>query len=666
MEKSYGILMNRKLISTGIYLFTPLYVIEGTTESYEDDSEEIVFKDSLMNYEYFTIENGEIAPDEEQLVGYIISEEELKKKFPNISIEQAKSLYFDEITEDIHIGFYKIDTDKIIVIKFDLNRLAIEINSNKNMEEMLNNSFYEELSEIVDKEFHGEGTITIGIKEIKRLNAIQDLNILKQEIGKLNDLIEEIKQIRVIDDSFILTIFYDSYNELLNITDVTEIKNIISNLENIYIDLSHQLEKIDNKEAKESYSFLCSIIEQYHQLQKYDDIETIKSELTKIIEKEEKRINKLADLYKKDEITEDKKEQDKKEQDKIKIDVRDMKKFFDKIIIGQEEAKKDIISAIIMNKLTDNSSSKNNCLLVGPTGSGKTLLVEAVSQYLNMPMEIIDTTQITVPGYVGASIEDFLSRLVIKAGSVEKAEQGIVVFDEIDKKGTSSNGDVNGKGVLNTLLPFIQGTTYDINVNNRILQFNTSRLTIFATGAFTDVALQTKEDNSNNIGFNSVISTSKEDIQYRKLEIEDFVKYGNMPIELIGRFSVITQLTGHTIESLKQILTLSNVSALLMEQQKLKKINIELRWTEEYLDCVARSAIKLKTGARSLKSIVEKSIKEARWEVLNNLEKYSAIVLTEKSVENNLDCELVDIDGNIYNLKDIVNEETKKLVKSRR
>ena len=313
-----------------------------------------------------------------------------------------------------------------------------------------------------------------------------------------------------------------------------------------------------------------------------------------------------------------------------------------------------------MNKLSDNPSSKNNCLLVGPTGSGKTLLAEAVSKYFDMPMEIIDTTQITVPGYVGASIEDFLARLVIKAGSVEKAEQGIVVFDEIDKKGTDSNGDVSGKGVLNTLLPFIQGTTYDVKVNNKTQQFNTSKLTIFATGAFTDVA--TKSDNnynSNSIGFNSTNKKPKEDIEYKKLEIEDFVKYGNMPIELMGRFSVITQLTGHTIESLKQILTLSNESALLIEKEKLNKINIELRWTEGYLDSVANQAIKLKTGARSLKSTVEKSIKEARWEVLNNLDIYRGIILTEKSVNDNLNCSLIDLNGNIHNLKDIIDSKDK-------
>ena len=113
----------------------------------------------------------------------------------------------------------------------------------------------------------------------------------------------------------------------------------------------------------------------------------------------------------------------------------EFKKYFDKTIIGQEQAKKIIISSIIMNKL-GNSDSKNTCLLVGPTGSGKTLIARTVSKYFNVPMVIVDTTQLTVPGYVGASNDDFIVQLIMKAnGDIKKAEEGILVFDEIDKMG---------------------------------------------------------------------------------------------------------------------------------------------------------------------------------------------------------------------------------------
>lgn len=196
-----------------------------------------------------------------------------------------------------------------------------------------------------------------------------------------------------------------------------------------------------------------------------------------------------------------------------------------------------------------------------------------------------------------------------------------------------------------------------------MFHFDTSKLTVFATGAFTDVA-QNRNSNSYNdtkMGFNSDLgSRGEQDIKYRKLEINDFVKYGNMPVELMGRFTTIAQLTGHTKESLRQILTESNISALLAEKQKLEKIQVELTWTDGYLDAVADKAFELKTGARSLKNTVELSVKEARWEVLNNLDTYKAIILTEKTVQDNFDCTLVDINGNNYNLKDIIASKEKQ------
>lgn len=679
MEKSYGVLMNRKLISPGIYLFVPLYIIEGNyIQEYDEELgiENISFADSIMGFEYLTINDGEATlTDEEQVVGYIISEKGLKELYPKVSVEEAKSLYFDKIVANVHIGFYQVNSAKIVVKQLDLNKLAIEINDGLESGNYIDDSYildngYDKnqnniISELANT-FGDQDIVAIGLDYFKKLMKITNPTELKEELQKIYSAVEKIDnnffdKASIIDKEYILSIFDDAYTNLLNINNINELKKIMGNLENMYIELTLELENLDKEKSKLANDFLYEFIDKYHELQQYNDINKIKIELSKIMQKEEQRINKLAQMYEINETNIEQQEIPKEENNTKLINVKEVKKYFDEKIIGQEEAKKDVISAIVMNKLSDNSSSKNNCLLVGPTGSGKTLIAEAVGKCFDMPIEIIDTTQLTVPGYVGADIEDFLTRLVIKAGSIEKAEQGIVVFDEIDKKGTSSNGDITGRGVLNTLLPFIQGTTYDIKVNNRIQQFNTSRLTIFATGAFTDVAKKSNSKNysNNNIGFDSANKKVNEDIQYKKLEIEDFVKYGNMPIELMGRFSVITQLSGHTIESLKKILTFSNESALLMEKEKLKKINIELRWTEGYLDSVAKQAIKLKTGARSLKSIVEKSIKEARWEVLNNLDIYSGIILTEKSPNDNLDCNLIDLSGNVYNLKDIIDSKDK-------
>ena len=207
-----------------------------------------------------------------------------------------------------------------------------------------------------------------------------------------------------------------------------------------------------------------------------------------------------------------------------------------------------------------------------------------------------------------------------------------------------------------------------IKYNGKEIVFDTSKLTIFATGAFTDVATQKNTTDglyhATTIGFGSSLKRTEEDIAYPKIEIDDLVKYGNMPIELIGRFSNIIQLTGHTKESLKTILTDSSESPLLAEKAKLKKLKIQLMWTEDYLDELANRALELKTGARSLKKCVEESIQEVRWEVLQNPQDYSGILMTKESVTDCLNCYLIDKDHQKHLLKESLNQD-KIYVKTR-
>lgn len=572
----YGILMNRKLITQGIYLFHPEYLIEGEVI---ENEEGVYFLDKLGT-EYLTIHDTEaLMDDEEQAVGYIISQDELKNRYGDLDIDEVKISYFNYICSNIHIGFYIIDEDIIGVIPFDFASIATKINSAK-----------------VDP---NSAVLQIPIDDVSQ-TQMSNQDALDQLVSNYGG-------------QEVIAISMEEFKKILQIEDPKKIKET---LEEMY------------KDVNEVNSYFLD---------------------------KEKEATLKENSPKEDEVIED---------EKI-INVSEMKKFFDERIIGQEEAKRDVISAIVMNKLSDNPNDRNSCLLVGPTGSGKTLLAETTSKYFDMPMEIIDTTQLSVPGYEGANIEDFLARLLNKAGGLQKAQEGIVVFDEIDKKGSGKNSDVSGKGVLNTLLSFLQGTTYDIKYNNRVVHFDTSKLTVFATGAFTDVA-QSENSNDNGyndtkLGFNANLdSNGEQDIKYKKLEINDFVKYGHMPVELMGRFTTIAQLTGHTKESLKTILTESNISALLAEKQKLEKIQVELTWTDGYLDAVADKAFELKTGARSLKNTVELSVKEARWEVLNNLDTYKAIILTEKTVQDNFDCTLVDILGESHNLKDIIASKEKQ------
>lgn len=647
MEKYIGIVMNRKLLDYGIYLFKPECLIEGTIEYDEDDY--CIFTDT-NGLEYLTMSEGETTTiDEETVVGYTIKEENLLKKFHTRNLKEAKNAYYEYICEQAHIGFYVADKELIAVTQLDLRTMADKVNGAEMEGNIIKIDMDSDHSEIEEVEY-----VSIEKSEYEKIMNIDNLEELKE---KLNNIYNQVMQYeQEIDGEYIRNLFNNSYDSLFELEDINEMKYILKTLEDFF---TEKIVELDEKEkegyiVEEAQDYLYTYAQIYHDLQLKTELSEIKFELQKIKNLEEPKINDLMLKY------DNSQQSDLQEEKEIKeINVREIKKFFDKKIIGQEEAKKDVIQAIYMNELSDDSRDKNSCLLVGPTGSGKTLIAETVSEYFNKPLEIIDTTQLTVPGYVGANIEDFLSRLIGKAnGNLEKAENGIVVFDELDKKGSSQNSDISGKGVLNTLLPFLQGTTYDVKYNNKTYQFNTSKLTIFATGAFTDVAKNKATNSSSNcyknnkIGFNSTINNknTEEDIKYEKLEIEDFVKYGEMPIELIGRFSTIAQLTGHTKESLKSILTDSDISTLLAEKNKLKKINIDLTWTEGYIDAVVNKALELKTGARSLKNTVEKSIKEARWEVLNNLELYSAIILTEKTVENNNNFELLDKEGNSINL----------------
>lgn len=673
-EKYYGILMHRVCIGEDIYVFKPKGLVEGTLcadEYDEEDFDEEIYEEEERysfidenNCEYFLATNPySLGTDEDMVVGYEITEKDLLEKYKGFSLDDAKQAYLDQIFSSIHLGCLIYDEGKIVITPTNIQDYVYKLNYE---EEFDFNAAQVDNENIVQIEINGD-CIFIGEDIFKSLLEIDDLIELKKKLNEIYDnsknLFDELNQ----NESGIKKLFNDVYDTMLTTDNLTDMKNLLKNVEDTYIEMILELDdkKEEGYDTTEALDLLYSISEEYHRLINLDNLDEIKEGITKLKIKEEKRINNLdfeEYLNNLPATTVEKEEVNETEEVKTKFDIREIKKHFDERIIGQEEAKKDVISAIYMNKLVDDPANKNNCLLVGPTGSGKTLIAETVADYFDMPIEIIDTTQLTVPGYVGANIEDFLERLVAKTkGDLKKAEEGIVVFDEIDKKGSNDNGDISGKGVLNTLLPFIGGTTYDIKYNNRLMHFNTSKLTIFATGAFTDANTESKSTDysSTKIGFGSEPVKKDEDIKYKKLDTDDFVKNGKMPAELIGRFSVITQLSGHTIESLRSILTSSDRSALLSEQKKLSQIGVELKWTDGYLDAVSKKAIELKTGARSLKSTVDKSVKEVRWEVINNLDIYKAIILTEKTVEDNLDCELIDINGISHNLKEIISAKDK-------
>ncbi len=684
-ETYYGVLMTRELIVSGIYLFRPVCLIEGKIDTTTDNK---LFVDVSSRTFYMSEDGDSLAQDDIESVSYVISKKDLLA-YDSTSIENAMSEYFEKITGNVHIGFYITSDDVIQIVPYDLETTYVNLNNGIPESDVIEcNLDVDNLSDEDKKKFEsvvpnyqGDTSCIIPLKTLEDIVHQKSLDDMKNKLEELYfsiKLLEDdsvaatvdngkfvsiVRNISCGDD--IIQLFIDSYDSLLSIDDMETMKSCLASIHDMYEELYHDLEenkdKYDSVEA--ARDFLILFIDTYEKMLSMDSINNIKNEIEKIKKSEESRILEIAAIYDENhpkETTEIKKEEVAKidaNSDKKVIDINELEKFLDKKVIGQEEAKADVIQTIFTNLYIDNPKDKLSCLLVGPTGSGKTFILEQVSEYLNIPIQIIDTTQLTMPGYVGANIEDFLSMLLTKAGGdVKKAERGIVVFDEIDKKGSANNADVSGKGVLNQLLPFMDGTTYQVPYNHKTVLFNTSNLTVFATGAFTDIVKEKKSKGyvGSNLGF--CATAPKEDISYGTLEIEDFEKYGLIPVELIGRIPIISQLSGHTKETLTKIL-LSEYGILSSFKNLFLKFNVCLEWTDGYIDAIAEKALKLGTGARSLKSIVTRSIKAVSQEIIKQPGIYGAVILSEATVKDNKVFELIYNEPN--NIKD--NEHVKML-----
>lgn len=335
----------------------------------------------------------------------------------------------------------------------------------------------------------------------------------------------------------------------------------------------------------------------------------------------------------------------KSEQTTLPFDINDMYNYITSKVINQDEAVKKIIMNFALNYLSALSNKLNNyqptrCLITGPTGVGKTMILEAMIEYLEnkayiqIPMVKVPTSQLTVAGYVGLDLEDVLAELVNKvkgcSSPLEQAEyaskHGLVFFDEIDKKGSNNNGDVSGRGVLNSLLQFLDGSSYELAVNRTKFYFNTKHLNVFASGAFTNVS---DEVNKTSIGFTEQKSSTVK----KQLNMEDFIQKGQMPSEFMGRFHQIINLNPLGVKDLQSILINSVDSPMLVEQAKLGLIGTNIAWDDSFIEEVAKKAYKLNLGARSLKTIIEETLFDLKWNALTSKET-STILITKETVEN--------------------------------